>query len=268
VKKIKTLATSTLENFLHNRLLLLVLILALCLLTLMLFPLLAAKSRTTGENQQAMASMVLELISQVMSFSSGLGTLLAAWGAADAFNTELKSGTVLAIMARPVKRWEFLLGKYLGVMLFMGCYVLVMLALSYGMASLAGVHIQASPLVLIFYPMVRYAIYAAIAMFFATLTNTIATMGAIFVIAMGIDFVTPRSPAWMPKLAWLKTTLYYVLPSTNLLTEDRFLSLRQASLKQATWQQHAISLAYGLDFALIVLLFAMWSFHYRTLRED
>jgi ABC-type transport system involved in multi-copper enzyme maturation permease subunit len=268
VSKIKTLAISTFESFLHNRLLLLVLILALCLLTLMLFPLLRAKSHTTGENQQAMASMVLELISQVMSFSSGLGTLLAAWGAADAFNTELKSGTVLAIMARPVKRWEFLLGKYLGVMLFMSCYVLVMLALSYGMALLAGVHIQASPLVLILYPLVRYAIYAAIAMFFATLTNTIATMGAIFVIAMGIEFVAPRSVAWVPKLAWLKTVLYDVLPSTNLLTEDRFLSLRQASLKQATWQQHTISLAYGIDFALIITLLAMWSFHYRTLRKD
>jgi len=266
--KIKTLAFSTLESFLHNRLLLLVLVLALCLLTLMLYPLLQAKARTTGENQQAIASMVLEMISQVMSFSSGLGALLAAWGAADAFNTELKSGTVLAVMARPVKRWEFLLGKYLGVMLFMGCYVLVMLGLSYLMAWLAGVRVQASPLVLLLYPMVRYAIYAAIAMFFATLTNTIATMGAVFVIAMGVEFVAPDASAWMPKLAWLKSALYYVLPSTNLLTEGRFLSLRQASLKQVSWQEHAISLGYGLDFAFILLLLAMWSFHYRTLRKD
>jgi ABC-type transport system involved in multi-copper enzyme maturation permease subunit len=266
--KIRTLAFSTFESFLHNRLLLLVLILAICLLTLTLYPLLQARSHTTGQNQQAMTSMVLELISQVMAFASGLGTLLAAWGAADALNSELKSGTVLAVMARPVKRWEFLLGKYLGVMLFMGCYVMVMLALSYAMAGLAGVHLLTLPLVLILYPLVRYAIYAALAMFFATLTNTMATMGAIFVIAMGIEFVTPRSPAWIPKLAWLKTTLYYILPSTNLLSEDRFLSLRQAAIRQATWQDHAISLAYGLDFALIVVLFAMWSFHCRTLRKD
>jgi hypothetical protein len=238
------------------------------LLTLTLYPLLQARSHTTGQNQQAMASMVLELISQVMAFASGLGTLLAAWGAADALNSELKSGTVLAVMARPVKRWEFLLGKYLGVMLFMGCYVLVMLVLSYAMGGLAGVRVQASPLVLVLYPLVRYAIYAAMAMFFATLTNTMATMGAIFVIAMGIEFVAPHSPAWMPKLAWLKTALYYVLPSTNLLSEDRFLSLRQSAIRQATWQDHAISLAYGLDFALIIVLFAMWSFHYRTLRKD
>ena len=43
---------------------------------------------------------------------------------------------------------------------------------------------------------------------------------------------------------------------------------RQAAMKQATWQDHAISLAYGLDFALVILLSAMWSFHYRTLRKD
>ena len=66
----------------------------------------------------------------------------------------------------------------------------------------------------------------------------------------------------------MKTGLYYVLPSTNLLTEGRFLSLRQASVKQTTWLEHATSLGYGLDFTLIVLLLAMSSFHYRSLRQD
>ena len=31
--------------------------------------------------------------------------------------------------------------------------------------------------------------------------------------------------------------------------------------------QHAISLGYGLDVALILVLLAMWSFHYRSLRQ-
>jgi hypothetical protein len=58
------------------------------------------------------------------------------------------------------------------------------------------------------------------------------------------------------------------LPSTTLLSEDRFLSITQAALKQAGWLDHLITLAYGLDYALVFLLLAMWSFHYRSLKRD
>jgi ABC-type transport system involved in multi-copper enzyme maturation permease subunit len=266
--KLATLALSTLESFLHNRMIVLVLVLAVCVVMLMMFPLLNAHERMTAENQQSLASTVLEVISNVMSFVSGLGSLLAAWAAVDAVSTELKSGTVLAVMARPVKRWEFLLGKFLGVMLFMGCYVLMLVSVSYLLAWLGGVKIQAAPWVLILYPLVRYSIYAALAVLVATAVQPVIGMGGILVLSLLVDVVGPEATPWNHKVAWLKTGLYYVLPSTNLLTEGRFLSLRQASLKQTTWLEHATSLGYGLDFTLIVLLLAMWAFHYRSLRQD
>ncbi len=263
-----TLALSTLESFLHNRMIVLVLVLAVCVVLLMMFPLLSAREQMAALNQQNMASVVLEVISNVMSFVSGLGSVLAAWAAVDAVSSELRSGTVLAVMARPVKRWEFLLGKFLGVMLFMGCYVLMLVSVSYLLAWLGGVKIQAAPWVLFVYPMVRYSIYAALAVLLATAVHPVMGMAAILVLSILIGVVGPEAPAWYPKLAWLKTGLYYLLPSTNLLTEHRFLSLRQASLKQTTWLEHATSLGYGLDITLIVLLLAMWAFHYRSLRQD
>ncbi len=62
--------------------------------------------------------------------------------------------------------------------------------------------------------------------------------------------------------------LYSVLPSTGLLSESRFMSLTQSSLKPVGWLNHITTLAYGLDYALVCLLLAMWSFHYRSLRRD
>ena len=266
--KIATLALSTLESFLHNRLVVLVLILALCILVLMMIPLWGAGLATTSSNRQAMEAMVLEFVSNAMSFMSSLGSILAAWGAADVVHTELKSGTVLAVMARPVKRWEFLLGKYLGVMLFMSCYVLVMMAMTYSVVSFAGMKVHASPWILLVYPMVRYAIWAGLALVATTFVSPAVTMGLLLVVWLLTAFVAPDSPAWRGELKWLRTGLYYVLPSTPLLTEGRFLSLRQASIKQASWMEHAISLGYGLDIALILVLLAMWSFHYRSLRQS
>ncbi|HXR33056.1 MAG TPA: ABC transporter permease [Verrucomicrobiae bacterium] len=267
--KLATLALSTLESFLQNRMIVLILVLAACVVLLMMFPLLNASYHTTAENQQSMASVVLEVISNVMSFVSGLGSLLAAWAAVDAVSSELKSGTVLAVMARPVKRWQFLLGKFLGVMLFMACYVGMLISVSYLLAWLGGVKIQAAPWVLLVYPLVRYSIYAALATLCATAVHPVVSMGAIFVVSILTDVVMPGTVAWYHKVAWLKTAIYYVLPSTNLLTEGRFLSLRQAAVKQTTLLEHAISLGYGLDCALIFLLLAMWAFHYRSLlRQD
>lgn len=265
--KIGTLALSTLESFLHNRVVVLVLIVSLCVVLLMMIPLAGASLATTSSNRQAMEAMVLEFVSNAMSFMSALGSILAVWGAADVVHTELKSGTALAVMARPVRRWEFLLGKYLGVLLFMLCYVLLMMAMTYFVVSFAGMTVHAAPWILLLYPMARYAIWAGLALVATTIVSPAVTMALLLVVSLLTDFVAPGSPAWGEKLKWLKTGLYYVLPSTHLLTEGRFLSLRQAAIKQASWFEHAISLGYGMDIALILVLLAMWSFHYRSLRQ-
>ena len=266
--KILTLATSTVKGLLHNRLLVLVLLLAVCIVLIMVAPMYAIRQHLTPETRQGMESMVLEIISQLIGFVSGLGSLLAAWCAADAVSTELKSGTVLAVMARPVKRWEFLLGKYLGVMMFMSAYIAVVIAISYLLAAMGGQHLHVAPWILFVYPLARYSIYAALAMFFATLVHSVMAMAAVFVISIFTAMVGLQSTEWTPKLAWLKTALYYVLPSTSLLTESRFLSLRQASIKQTSWLEHLLSLGYGFDCAIVLFCFAAWSFHYRSLRQE
>lgn len=265
--KIRALAFQTLESFLHNRLVVLVLILASCIVVLMLLPLWGMRA-ASAKGVPSMEAAVLEMVSGVMSFVSGLGSILAAWGAAEGLYGELKAGTVLAVMARPVKRWEFLTGKYLGVMMFMAGYILLMMAMSYTVVGVAGMKIHASPWELFFYPLVRYSIYAAMGMWLTTMVHPVVTMGLMLALTILTELTSPRSFAWRPSVAWLKTGLFYVLPSTELLTEDRFLSLRQAALKQSSWVEHALSLSYGLDCALILLLLAIWSFHYRTLQRD
>ncbi|HET7108645.1 MAG TPA: ABC transporter permease subunit [Candidatus Acidoferrum sp.] len=266
--KVWTLAKSTLESFLHNRLLLVVLLAGIGIILMMMIPLLGVKATITGQNKAAVESVVLQVVAEVVSFMSGLGSLLAAWAATDSLVTELKAGTVLAVMARPVKRWEFLLGKYTGVMVLMAGYAVMMTGVSYVLAWLGGQHIQANPLVLIAYPVVRYAIYAAIAMLLATVFGSVVSMVCVMGMAIVNSIVQPGTGDWKPRLMWLKTALYYVLPSTNLLSEERYLSLRQAALRPTTWTEHGTSLLYGLDYALVFLLLAMWSFSGRSLRRD
>src|SRR5438445_1653815 len=161
---LRTIAFNTFGTFLRDKILIVVAILFTCGLLLMLTPLLGAKAMVSMGNAAQAQSMVLGIVSVILIFTSGFGSLLAAWTAADSVATEMKSGTILAVMARPVKRWQFLLGKYAGVMLLMLVYVMMMFALSWLLAWIGGERIQSTPWVLLAYPMARYAVYGAVAM--------------------------------------------------------------------------------------------------------
>jgi len=266
--KIWTIALNTFGSFLRNRLLIVFGVLFVCTVLLMMTPLLGAKAFAKVGNAQQAQVMVLEMVAAIMFFVSGTGSLLAAWCAADAVSSEMKSGTILAVMARPVKRWEFLLGKYTGVLLLMSVYVVMMFGLSWLLAWIGGERIHSAPWVLLVYPMVRYAVYASLAMALVTVFHPVVTMGITLILAVIIQMVEPTAQAVTSNWKYLRWPLWVTLPSTALLSEERFLTITHASLKQAGWLEHLTTLSYGLDYAAVLLLFAMWSFHYRSLTRD
>jgi ABC-type transport system involved in multi-copper enzyme maturation permease subunit len=265
--KIRVLALNTFRSFLRDKLILLFLILFACVVLLMMAPLLGLKA-VRGVNAQAAQTMAFSLVASIMYVVSACGSLLAAWTGADSVAAEMKSGTILAVMARPVKRWEFLIGKYAGVMLLMAVYTVLMTGLVYLLLWLGGLGTSASPWELLVYPMVRYSIYAAIAMALVTVMHPVIAWAITMVIAVGASIVSPPAEMWPHRLLWIRDALYAVLPSIGLLSESRFMSLTRSSLKPVGWLNHVTALAYGLDYALICLLLAMWSFHYRSLRRD
>jgi len=266
---LRTIAANTFGIFLRDKLLIIFAALFGCVILMMMSPLLAVRARTTASNLEGMQSYVLGLVSAIMYMVSGAGSLLAAWAAADAVATEMKSGTILAVMARPVKRWEFLLGKYLGVLMLMACYAVMMFGLSYLLAWMGGQRVLAASWMLLAYPIVRYAIYAAIAMAVATLVHPVLSWAFTLLLGVAATLVVPsEEPIANTALRCLSTGLYYLLPSTQFLSEDRFLNIKQATLRQTGWAEHFLTLTYGVDYALVVLLLAMWSFHYRSLKRD
>lgn len=263
--KIRTIALSTFGSFLRNKIILLFCSLFACIVLLMMSPLLANKAATTAENAQQMQGFVLNEIAIIMSLVSGFGSLLAAWAAADSVAAEMRSGTILAVMARPLRRWEFMVGKYLGVLMLMACYVAAMLAVTLLLAWLGGQRFHTALWTLLLYPMLRYAIWAAIAMLLVTLLHPVLVMG----IVMGLATLVELFAATSSKIPlWLRLPVHMTLPMTNLLSEERFLVITRASLKPFPWTNHLTALAYGLDYALVCFLLAAFLFQYRSLTKD
>lgn len=266
--KILTIALNTFSSFLRDKLIILFTILFACVVLLMMTPLLGMKAMTSAANAQQMQAVVLGDVAAIMGVVAACGSMLAAWAAADAVASEMKSGTILAVMARPVRRWEFLAGKYVGVMLLMAVYVLLMFALSYLLAWMGGEKIQSTLWVLLVYPLVRYAIYSAIAMLLVTVMHPVLASAAVIAISVATNVIDPAQHYTSVYLTWARNAAYVILPSTTLLSEERFLVITYASLRQTTWTEHLTTIAYGLDYALVCLLLAMCSFRTQTLKRD
>jgi hypothetical protein len=62
--------------------------------------------------------------------------------------------------------------------------------------------------------------------------------------------------------------VHLVLPLTNLLDEERFLVITRASSKPFPWTNHAVALAYGLDYALVFFILTVFVFRHRSLSRD
>ena len=265
--KIRILAWITFLALLRNRLIILFFAVFACVVLLMMTPLLTVKSMA-GDNASQGQEMIISLISGIMSLVSGFGSLLAAWSAADAVASEMKTGTIMAVMARPVRRWEFLLGKYCGVLMLMAVYVVFMFGISNLLALIAGERLVTNPWVLFVYPMVRYAIYAGMAIWLVTVMHPIFAFVIVMLAGVLANMVGPSSmgAAFLPQ--WLRSGLFVLLPSMDLLSETNFLAISSASLEKTPWTHHLTALAYGLDQALVCLLFAAWAFRRRGLTRE
>jgi len=261
--KVRAIALNTLSALVRSRILILLVVLFACVLLLTTSPLIFVK---TMASERQSRSMVLALLSTIQGLVSGFGSLLAAWASADALSSEMKSGTVLAVMARPIRRWEFLLGKFLGVQLLMAIYVACMLVLANLLAWIAGEQLVSSPWTLVVYPLVRYSFYSAIAMFLATMVHPVVVLaGVLMLSAMANGFADPRNVRFLP--SWLTSVMHAILPSTGLLSESRFLALKSSPLHAVPWSDHLVALAYGLDWALVFFLLAAWVFRRRSLTQ-
>jgi ABC-type transport system involved in multi-copper enzyme maturation permease subunit len=259
--KIRAIALSTFGTLVRNKLIVLFCAIFLVLLLFVTTPLSNMRHNAVGEE------IVLQFVSFLMFIVSGFGSLLAAWSAAEAVAGEMKSGTILAVMARPVRRWEFLLGKYLGVQLLMLVYVAFMFGMSYVLAAIGGQSIHAAPWVLIVYPILRYAIYSALAMLLVTVMHPVLAFVGVLITSVLALLVMPGAPSgFMTDQIWMP--LYAVLPSMSLLSESQFLGMTQASLQPIPWTNHLTALVYGLDYALVIFLLAVWSFRRRALTRD
>jgi hypothetical protein len=97
---------------------------------------------STNPNPQAMAFIRANAISGALDTWAMLALAAAVFLGAASVGGELTNKTISTVLARPIRRWEFLVGHWLGVTLFSLISLAIGLVLAAGLAWYMGIEID------------------------------------------------------------------------------------------------------------------------------
>ncbi len=151
-----------------------------------------------------------------------LGLVIAVFVGTGLVNKEIEKRTVLVLMAKPISRTEFIVGKHLGLSAVLAVLVAAMTAIYMGILSLSQIPYPAtSILVSSLFLFFQLSLITAVAIAFGVFTSSLlATLLTFAVYLMGNftrDLVTLGALSKNPAFEQLTRNLYLVLPDLSRL---------------------------------------------------
>lgn len=193
------------------------------------------------------------------------GMLIAIFIGVGLVNKEIERRSLYPLLAKPLARSEFYVGKFLGL-----CFTLLVnvAVMTVGLwATLAGVGRRPDPhLLAAVYPIyLGLVLVVALALLFSTLTSpavaAVCTVGVVLAgrfsdVIRGMREVAPDVPKWLP------TGLYYFLPNfRNFDLKDRVVYGDPVTPQTLLWIT-----GYAVAYAAVLILAGLAAFERRDLQ--
>jgi ABC-type transport system involved in multi-copper enzyme maturation permease subunit len=193
-----------------------------------------------------------------------IGTLLAVFLGASVVAGDVERRVIYPVVAKPVSRTQYIVGRYGGLAAALLVNLLVMAVVLAGVlavdaralrpvdATLAGAVLMIA---------VQLLVVAAVAVFFSCITST--TLAAIFTlsIAMAGHLSNDMRNLWQGGSTWLPKVIWYALPNLGSLSLNSEVIYRQP-VPASAW----IAALYGLLYAASALAIASLAFERRDFR--
>lgn len=203
-----------------------------------------AQQRQFRESLEGASSTFQAMFYQVASFG---GSLVSLFIFSTAIVSEIRRGTIRLTLSKPVSRTQFFLGKYLGGVVVMAGYaIIVSLAI---LIFAAGESLQVNPALkwgpwLMF---CRQLMLGSVAMLFSLFLHPVVASVLAFVAGNGL--CSQGNP------------LYYLLPSYRDF--NVFVQVLEGTIVKP--KDVGFLSLYAVDFIMIMLLLALWRFRKKEL---
>lgn len=206
---------------------------------------------------------------------SVMGLLMAVFVGIGLLQKEIQRKTVLTLLAKPIERWQFVVGKYLGLAAVLAVNLAVMTLCLLLVLALTDAHPQARLLTAVALIYVEMLVVLAAALLFSSFSTPV--LSALFTFGFYVaghwvgDLVQhfnflQRHAERLPQSAqypdWAESTIriiYHLLPNLENL------NIRGRTVYDLPLDGGTVffSAAYGLAFAAVYLFLACWIFSRR-----
>jgi ABC-type transport system involved in multi-copper enzyme maturation permease subunit len=193
-----------------------------------------------------------------------IGVLVAVFVGSNLVSGDMERRILQPILAKPVSRSGYLLGRYLGlcIVLLLNLAVMATLLALTLMADAGGLQpVGRSFVEAVALQGVQFLVVAAVAILFSSFTST--TLAAVFTMAVVIaGLMTGEIRAlWRGPGTWIPRLLWYLLPNLSALNANEALVYRTPPSAQA-W----LAALYGAAYAGAALSLAVLAFERLDLR--
>jgi ABC-type transport system involved in multi-copper enzyme maturation permease subunit len=210
----------------------------------------------------------LVVINLGLSAVSVFGIVIAIFIGIGLVSKEIDKRTLYTMLSRPVRRWEFLLGKFLGLAGTLTINTFLMAVGVFGALLYVSKHFQSSDawlLVALYFIVLQLLIITALALLFSSFSSSL--MSAVFAFSLYIigTFASDLRgfAAMTPGLAgWLATGIAYLVPNFSALNVINLVAHEQ----RVSGQLIAFNSIYALLYAGMALCGAVLIFDRRNLK--
>lgn len=180
-----------------------------------------------------------------------IGLAGGLYAAATVFLREMETKTIYLILTRPVSRGQYLLGRYLGLLLSVGGSMLVMAAMHVVILVFKGWHPTSAYLLALFGAFVKVALTSALGAFLALFSSSVLTALGIAAILWTLGHFLPEMRymiAWGAPHAAIAplTALTYVIPDLQIFNvRDRLVTTATSPTELKVWAQLGYAFVYA-----------------------
>lgn len=211
----------------------------------------------------------LVIINLGLSAISVFGLVMAIFIGVGLVYKEIEKRTLYSLLAKPIRRWEFLVGKYAGLLLTLAVNTTFM---TLGLAAAlfyVGRHFErsdASILVAVYFILLEFALVTALALFFSCFSSpmlsTLYTLGIYITGVFAEDIHGVGEFTRNSALLAITRTLYYLVPNFHNFNVIATVAHGSAIPFALVWQ----NTLYAALYVTILLLAASAVFSSRNLK--
>ncbi len=194
----------------------------------------------------------------------GIGTLLAVFLGASLVAGDMERRILYPVVAKPVSRTQYILGRYFGLAVALTLNVAIMgvlLTTVVLVGSATHPAVDGTFLAAFAFIAIQLVVVAAVAVLFSCITNS--TLAAIFTLSVVVagHLSNDMRAAWHASNRWIAMAVWYALPNLGSLSLNREVVYRLAVPRDA-W----IAALYGALYTCATLALASAVFERRDFR--